>query len=63
MKVVVRSSSLVFTMLSIILKMPITRVKAKAENAAKKPNLKILPVSSCGSSPERSMNVQVNHND
>ena len=36
-KVVVRSSSLLFTVLSIIANAPITRVKCKPETPAKKP--------------------------
>ena len=37
MKVVLRSSSLLFTVLSIVLNVPITRVKRKPEAPAKKP--------------------------
>ncbi len=37
MRVVVRSSSLLFTVLSIILKAPITRVKAEPTGPGKKP--------------------------
>ena len=37
MKVVVRSSSLVFTVLSIITNAPITRVKSNPEEPVKKP--------------------------
>ena len=37
MKVVVRSSSLLFTVLSIIANAPITRVKCKPETPVKKP--------------------------
>jgi hypothetical protein len=37
MKVVLRSSSLLFTVLSIVLNAPITRVKRKPETPAKKP--------------------------
>ena len=36
-KVVVRSSSLLFTVLSIIANAPITRVKCKPDDAVKKP--------------------------
>lgn len=37
MKVVVRSSSLLFTVLSIIANAPITRVKCKPDDSVKKP--------------------------
>ncbi len=37
MKVVVRSSSLLFTVLSIIVNAPVTRVKCKPEDPVKKP--------------------------